>query len=64
MQQSSMTSSSSEYDREQEEIEQKLLEALEERAVPMGKDFWPELRRTAHALAKAASRPAKTSGNR
>lgn len=51
-------------DREQEEIEQKLLEALEEPAVPMNKNFWPNLRRTAHARAKAASRSAKASGRR
>lgn len=50
-------------DREQEEIEQKLLEALEEPAVPMDKSFWPNLRRTAHARAKAA-RSAKSSGRR
>jgi antitoxin ParD1/3/4 len=40
-------------DREQEEIEQKLLEALEEPAVPMDKIFWPNLRRTTHARARA-----------
>lgn len=46
-------------DREQQEIEQKLIEGLKSPAVPMGKNFWPNLRRTAHARAKAASRPAK-----
>lgn len=51
-------------DREQEEIEQKLLEALEEPAVPIGKDFWKEVRRTAHARAKVAPRRAKSSGKR
>ncbi len=51
-------------DREQEEIEQKLLEALEEPAVPMGKNFWTDVRRTAHARAKAASRPSKSPGRR
>jgi antitoxin ParD1/3/4 len=49
-------------DREQEEIEQKLLEALESPAVPAGKNFWTELRRTGHARAKASSRSAKVSG--
>jgi antitoxin ParD1/3/4 len=47
-------------DREQEEIEQKLLEGLKSPAVPMGKDFWKEVRRTAHARAKSPSRPRKT----
>jgi antitoxin ParD1/3/4 len=51
-------------DREQDEIEQKLLEALEEPAVPIGKGFWKDVRRTAHARAKAAPRPAKSSGKR
>ena len=51
-------------DPEQEEIEQKLREALEEPAVPMDKDFWPNLRRTAYARAKASSRPPKASGKR
>jgi hypothetical protein len=30
----------------------------------MDKNFWPNLRRTAHARAKAASRSAKASGRR
>jgi hypothetical protein len=59
MQQSGMTNSPSESspDREQEKIEQKLLAALEEPAVPMGKNFWTEVRRTAHARAKASAPP-------
>ena len=40
-------------DREQEEIEQKLIEGLKSPAVPMDKNFWPNLRRTAHARARS-----------
>jgi hypothetical protein len=62
MQQSSMTMSPFESspsreqeEREHEEIEQKLIEALQSPSVPVGKDFWNELRRTAHARYAAAS---------
>jgi antitoxin ParD1/3/4 len=51
-------------DREQEEIEQKLIEGLKSPAVPIDKNFWPNLRRIAHARTKAASHPAKPSGKR
>jgi antitoxin ParD1/3/4 len=44
-------------DREQEEIEQKLLEGLESPSIPVGKDFWKELRRIAH-LRASGSQPA------
>jgi hypothetical protein len=33
---------------EQEEIEQKLIEALQSPAVPLDEDFWSEVRRIAH----------------
>ena len=46
-------------DREQEEIEQKLLEGLESPSIPVGKDFWNQLRRTAHARAQAAPKSGK-----
>jgi antitoxin ParD1/3/4 len=49
-------------DREQEEIEQKLLESLQSPAVPVGKNFWKDVRRIAHA--KASSRSAKVSAKR
>jgi antitoxin ParD1/3/4 len=51
-------------DREQEEIEQKLLEGLESPIVPAGKDFWQYLRRTLHARAKDASSTAKSARKR
>ena len=51
-------------DREQEEIEQKLLEGLQSPSIPVGKDFWNELRRTAHARAQAASRSRKAPAKR
>jgi hypothetical protein len=51
MQQSGMEISDSSEDREQEEIEQKLIEALQSPPVPLGKDFWKEIRRIAHARA-------------
>ena len=46
-------------DREQEEIEQKPLEGLESPSIPLGKNFWNDMRRIAHARAQAASHPAK-----
>ncbi len=57
MKQSGMPLSGSESnsDREQEEIEQKLLEALESPAIPVGEDFWTELCRTAHERARPSS---------
>ena len=51
-------------DRDQEEIEQKLIEGLQSPAVPMDMNFWPNLRRTVHTRAQAASRPAKRSAKR
>lgn len=51
-------------DREQEELEEKLLEGLRSPSIPVGKDFWNQLRRTAHARAEAASRAGKPSAKR
>jgi len=51
-------------DREQEEIEQKLLEGMQTASVPVGKDFWSQLRRTAHARTPAPSRPRKAGAKR
>jgi hypothetical protein len=53
MQQSGMTNPPEESDREQEEIEQKLLEALGSPAIPIDEDFWTELRRIAHERARS-----------
>ncbi len=41
-------------DREEEEIGQKLIEGLQSPVAPMDKNFWPNLRRIAHARAKAS----------
>jgi hypothetical protein len=59
MQQSSMTTCRSESipNREQEEIEQKLIEALQSPSVPAGKDFWSQLRRMAHERTQNSSQP-------
>lgn len=51
-------------DREQGEIQQKLLEGLQSPSVPVGKDFWNNVRRAAHARAKTPrvlqSRPGRS----
>jgi hypothetical protein len=61
MQQFGMTMSGSQSTRdpEQEELEQKLIEGMQSPSVPVGKDFWIQLRRTAHARTPASPRPRK-----
>jgi antitoxin ParD1/3/4 len=51
-------------DREQEEIEQKLVEGMQTASVSVGKDFWTQLRRTAHARARTSPQPRKAAAKR
>jgi antitoxin ParD1/3/4 len=50
--------------REQEELEQKLLEGMQSPSVSAGKDFWNQLRRAAHARIPAAPRSRKAAVKR
>jgi hypothetical protein len=52
-----MSRSESSGDGEQEELEQKLIEGMQSPSVPVGKGFWDQLRRIAHARARASCPP-------